>query len=125
MKKMKYSLVVALAVTLAAAVAPAAPCPSPTALSVVISGTYSYNGSSAPSAIYPDSPDAPAYINGVNGVSAIINGCTHDAVINLGNSTRHVGLSLQNSVFTNSYTPGWNINPLLGAAAHRRQQPPL
>ena len=107
MKRMAYLLFVALVVTLTGVMAQAAPCPSPTALSVVISGTYSFNGSSAPSAIYPDSASAPAYVNGVSGVSAIINGCTHDAVIDLGKSTRYVGLSLQNLVATSPYTPGW------------------
>jgi hypothetical protein len=111
MKKIGYSIAVVLAVALTAAVASAAPCPSPTALSVVVSGTYSFNGSSAPSAIYPDSPTAPAYINGVNGVSATINGCTHDAVIDLGKSTRSVGLSLQNEVAGTSYTPSWTAMP--------------
>jgi hypothetical protein len=92
----------------------ASPCPPATSISVAISPTYTFGGTSSAAVIYPDS--AAAYIDGVNGVSAIINGCTHDAVIDLSNSTRTVGLSLQTAVATNGYTPSWTAAAFMAKA---------
>lgn len=92
----------------------AKPCPSPVPLQVVISPTYTFGGSSTATSVTPDSTSP--YVDGVNGVSAVINGCTHDAVISLSNSTRTMGLSLQNAVATNSSTPSWTSTVIAAKA---------
>jgi hypothetical protein len=89
-----------------------------TAVNVAISPTYSYNGSAAiPAMIYPDSGEA--YVNGVNGVSAIINtSCTDDLILDLTNSTRRVGFSFQNAISTNSYYPDFDPNSFYANGAY-------
>jgi hypothetical protein len=109
---MKYA-VHTLAVMVLQAVALHASVPCQTSpVSVAISLTYSFGGSSSTAAILPDS-SAP-YANGVSGVSAIINtSCTADLILDLGKSTRQIGWSLQNAVATNSSTPTWTGTPFL------------
>jgi hypothetical protein len=70
-----------------------------------------FGGASLASAIYPDSSNA--YTDGVSGVTAIINGCTNDAVIAIGKSTRHVGFNFSDAVVTNSNAPAWTSSPFM------------
>jgi hypothetical protein len=94
----------------------AGPCKT-TAASVTMSPTYTYGGGSAASRIFPDS--ASAYVDGVSGVSAIINtGCTDDLILNVKNSTRQVGFSFQNVLATNNQTPSWIGMPFLSNDAY-------
>jgi hypothetical protein len=88
------------------------PCAT-TSVNVTISYNYAYGGISFASAVYPDS--ALAYSDGVNGVRAIINNCSGDLILDLSNSARQVGFSLQNAVSTNNYTPGWTSTPFFAA----------
>jgi len=94
----------------------AGPCKT-NPVSVAISPTYSYGGTSTSSMIYPDS--SAAYTDGISGVSAIINtSCTADLIVDLSNSTRTVGFSFQNPVVTNSSTPSWTATPFMAKADH-------
>src|ERR1051326_9154553 len=104
-----------LAVALTTVSAWSAPSPPATSISVTVSPTYTFGGVTTASAVSPDS--SSAYTNGVDGVSATINGCTHDVVLDLGKSTPAVGLSLQNALATTTYTPSWTANPF-SARAH-------
>jgi hypothetical protein len=84
-------------------------------VSVAISPTYSFGGTTASSTILPDS--AAAYADGLAGVSAIINtSCTGDLILNLKSSTRTVGWSFQAPVATNSATPSWTAGAFQSAA---------
>ena len=85
------------------------------AVSVTISPTYSFGGTSTASMIYPDG-SAP-YVDGISGVSAIINtSCTADLIVNLKSSSRTVGFSFQNAAATNSSTPSWTTTPFMSTA---------
>ena len=85
------------------------PCPPAASVRLSISPVYTFGGSSVSSAIYPDS--SLDYVDGVGGVSAIINGCTNDVVITLAKANRTVGFDFRNAVATNSGTPSWTAVP--------------
>jgi hypothetical protein len=68
------------------------------------------------SGIYPD--NSGPYVDGQNGVSAFINTtCTNDLILDVTNSTRHVGFDFQNAVATNVNTPSWVPASLLPAGS--------
>lgn len=91
------------------------PCKT-TPVKVTISTTYTFGGTTASSMISPDG--LGAYVDGVAGVSAIINTtCTGDLILDLRNSTRTVGFWFDNPVHTTSLTPSW-IGTELWERAH-------
>jgi hypothetical protein len=116
-KPMKYAVhTLAVLILQAVALHASAPCQT-SPVSVAISPTDSFGGSSSAAAVFPDS-SAP-YTNGIGGVSAIINtSCTADLILDLGKSTRRIGWSFQNAVAANSSTPPWAGTPFLSSGDH-------
>jgi hypothetical protein len=114
---MKYAVhTLAVIILPAVALHAAGPCQT-SPVSVAISPTYSFGGSSSAAAILPDS-SAP-YANGISGVSAIINtSCTADLILDLGKSTRQIGWSFQSAVAANISTPTWTGTAFLSSGDH-------
>lgn len=92
----------------------AGPCQS-ISVSVVISPTYTFGGTSAPSAILPDGNGA--YTDGVSGVGAHMwvptHSCDGNLVLNVSNSTRQIGWSFQNAIVPDAGTPSWTSTPFM------------
>ena len=71
--------------------------------------SFIYDAGSAPAAIYSDGANGsnPSYVNGVDGVTALIT-CKGDATVNTGGSaTRTIGWNFGQVLFTNN-APSWS-----------------
>ena len=92
----------------------AQPC-SNTPVSITFSFAYAdpQTGGSLRSAIYSDgtSLNNPAYVDGTQSVSAVINCSSGDLVLDLSKSTRSLGFDFTNVLWTNN-TPAWVANAM-------------
>ncbi|MEP6601408.1 MAG: hypothetical protein ABJB49_06300 [Nitrospirota bacterium] len=103
-------------VTISAALpAVSAPACTNTPLSLTFNFAYTdpQNGTAYHSAIYSDgtSENNPPYVDGTQGVSAIINCTSNDLVLSLSSATRKLGFNYTNVLWTNN-TPAWVTNAL-------------
>jgi len=77
-----------------------------------LSFTYDAGSSPAPATIYSDGSGGsnPSYVNGVDGVSAVILTCdgTDDATLNTSGTTRSIGWNFGQVLASNSHTPSWS-----------------
>ena len=111
---MRKLILAAITAALAASVeAQGGHCTSDIPISWSLNSTYAAGATSAPAAIYSDGGGGsnPSYVNGVDGVTAIIHVCsgTNDATLDTSQSTtRSIGWNFGQVLATNSNTPSWS-----------------